>query len=269
MTDQISFKTHPASVPEDYERHFVPAVARPLAEELVEQAAPQPGERVLDVACGTGVVTRLAAARVGAAGRVTGVDINPGMLAVARAGAPGPARVEWIEGSAERLPVPDESYDVALCSLGMPFVADRRAALAQLRRVLVAGGRTVFNAPGPTPDVFGVLHDALARHVGAEAATFIHGVFSLHDPDQLRQDLYDAGFRDVGVDAATKTLLLPAPGEFLWQYLSSTPLAAAGAAIEDDQRVALEHDVLAGWQPMTADGRLVLRVRLVSASARR
>src|SRR5919206_4406405 len=107
MAQEISFDTYAASAAENYERYFVPAIGAPLASELVELAALHHGERVLDVACGTGVVARLAAERVGGSGSVVGIDINPGMLAGARAGDPGAAAIEWYEASADALPLPD------------------------------------------------------------------------------------------------------------------------------------------------------------------
>ena len=183
MSQQISFETYHGSAPENYEKYFVPIIGRPLAADLVDVAAPRPGERALDVACGTGVVARIAAERVGTAGTIAAIDINPGMLAVARATTPATVAVDWQQASAERLPFPDESFDVALCSLGLPFFPERAAALREMRRVLVPGGRIAFNVPGPAPRVFTVLEEALARHAGDEAAAFVRLVFSLHDTD--------------------------------------------------------------------------------------
>src|SRR3546814_6159009 len=80
-------------------------------------AALREGERVLDVACGTGVVTRLASEQVGATGAVSGLDVNPGMLAVARAATPEGMSIEWHEANAEAMPLPDASFDVVLCQL--------------------------------------------------------------------------------------------------------------------------------------------------------
>src|SRR5687767_11990931 len=100
------FEAYGGSAPENYERYFVPAIGRPLAEDLTETADLRPGERVLDVACGTGVVARLAAERVGAGGTVAGLDLNPGMLAVARAITPPQLTIVWHHGSAEAMPLP-------------------------------------------------------------------------------------------------------------------------------------------------------------------
>src|SRR5215213_7246492 len=102
------------SAAELYERYLVPAITALWAADLVERAAPQPGERVLDIACGTGIVARMAANRMGV-GQVVGLDLNPGMLAVARSGLAGHhPPIEWQEGSALDLPFPDGSFDVVL-----------------------------------------------------------------------------------------------------------------------------------------------------------
>ena len=106
------------SAAELYQRYLVPAIASLWAADLIDRAAPRPGERVLDVACGTGVVSRLAAKRMGS-GRVVGLDINGGMLAVARSlNSPS---IEWYEGSALAMPFPDASFDLCCVSSGSSF----------------------------------------------------------------------------------------------------------------------------------------------------
>ena len=269
MTQQISFETHRGNAAENYERYFVPSIGAPLAAELVDLAALRPGERVVDIACGTGVVTRLAAERVGAAGTAAGVDIDADMLAVARAAAPADAAIEWHEARAEELPLADEAFDVAFCQLGLQFFADRPAALRQIRRVLVPGGRLLINVPGPTPPIFAVLEAALARHLGPDAAAFVQAVFSLHDPIELRDLLTAAGFAPVEAWPTTKRLFLPPPADFLWQYVHSTPLAGPAADLEDEPRSVLEREVVAGWQPFIEDGALVLQQPVTLATARK
>jgi ubiquinone/menaquinone biosynthesis C-methylase UbiE len=124
-----------------YERELVPAIFGPWAPRVLDVAAPAAGEWVLDAACGTGVVARLAAERVGADGRVVGFDLNPGMLTVARSLPAGGAPIGWVQATAGRLPFPDGSFEVVCCQLGLQFFPDRAAALAEMARVLVAGGR--------------------------------------------------------------------------------------------------------------------------------
>ena len=132
------------SAAELYQRYLVPAIASLWAADLIDRAAPRPGERVLDVACGTGVVTRLAAERMGS-GRVVGLDINAGMLAVARSLSPGAGpSIEWYEGSAITLPLPDASFDLCLCQLGLQFFPDRPAAIREMFRILQLDGRVAL-----------------------------------------------------------------------------------------------------------------------------
>ena len=108
------------SVPENYERYLVPALFKPWAEDLVEMAALRSGDRVLDIACGTGIVARIAARRLGGNGSVIGLDLSGPMLDAARASPEG-AAVEWQEGSAMKLPWPDAAFDVAFCLQGLQF----------------------------------------------------------------------------------------------------------------------------------------------------
>jgi SAM-dependent methyltransferase len=190
------------SAAEVYERELVPAIFGPWAPRMVGLAALAAGERVLDVACGTGVVARLAAEHVGPAGRVVGLDLNPGMLAVARSLPVAGVPVGWVQATAGRLPFPDGSFEVVCCQLGLQFFPDRAAALAEMARVLVPGGRLVVmvwrsidHSPG-----FAVLAGALDRHVGLAAGALMRAPFGLGDEGKLRGLVEGAGFGEVGVD---------------------------------------------------------------------
>src|SRR5262249_23935814 len=134
-----SFESYGGTGPEKYERYFVPAIAAPLAGDLVEAAALRAGERVLDLACGTGVVPRPGAGRGGPAGTVAGLDINPGMLAVARAATPPGTEIVWHQAPAHASALPDGAFDVVVCQLGLQFFPDQAAALREMHRVLAPG----------------------------------------------------------------------------------------------------------------------------------
>jgi ubiquinone/menaquinone biosynthesis C-methylase UbiE len=234
---------------------------------MIELAELRPGERVLDVACGTGVVTRLAAERVGGAA-VAGVDVNPGMLRVARQ-VTGDTAIEWREASAEALPLGDETFDVVLCQMGLQFFPDRLGAVREMRRVLIPGGRVVLNLPGPTPRPLAVLEQALRRHLGPEAGGFVATVFSLHDSEEVGELLAAAGFTEVRVRSERKTLRVPPPEDFLWQYVYSTPIADAASKLSADQRVELQQEFVTGSEPFAEDGALVLDVDMTSAVGRK
>jgi SAM-dependent methyltransferase len=143
MSDQRSRQFRDSSTAEHYDRYLVPYLFEPWTAVLLDFAGVQAGQRVLDVASGTGVVARGAAHRVGASGRVVASDLSPAMLEENRRRRPegdGPAPVEFVEASALELPFDDGGFDVALCQQGLPFIADRVAALRELRRVLRPGG---------------------------------------------------------------------------------------------------------------------------------
>jgi ubiquinone/menaquinone biosynthesis C-methylase UbiE len=258
-----------ASPPENYERYFVPAIGEPVATELLRAAALRPGERVLDVGCGTGIVARLAADAVGSEGSVAGLDVEPGMLAVARSAAVGAGIewIEWIEASAESIPLPDESIDIVLCQMSLQFVPDRARAVEEMRRVLVPGGRFVLNVPGPTSPFFESLSEALARHVDPRAAAFVERVFSLHDVDQLTALLEGAGFRDVRVEAGKIALSLPRPKDFLWQYAAATPMAGILMEAGERARRELEREVVVAWRDYEVDEGMEIDQRIVASTA--
>jgi SAM-dependent methyltransferase len=191
--------THPpitGTPAEIYEQHMVPAIFARWAPDLVEAAVVRPGSRALDVACGTGAVTRLLAERVGPAGTVVGLDINPGMLAVARTAVLLP-NIEWLEGSAVSMALPDATFDHVLCEQGLQFFPDKPTALAEMRRVLKPGGRLALSCWCSVEHMLGylALEQALAKRIGPEQAAL--PPFSLGDADILRSLVTSAGFQAV------------------------------------------------------------------------
>lgn len=255
-----------ANVGASYERYFVPSIGSPFARPVVEAPDLRRGERVLDVACGTGVAARLAAERVAPTGTVVGIDPHPGMLEAARRTS---GDVEWRQGSAEDLPLPDGSFDAVVCSLGFQFFADKGRALEEMCRVLAPGGRVALGTAGPAPPLMATVADVLADHIGPEASRFVQAVFSVHDPDQLGAMLEAGGFDDVEVETGSVPLRLPPPADFFWQYVHSTPLAGIAGATDDDTRAALERDVIERCQPFLDGDALVTDPRLLLATARR
>jgi len=269
LSHQPFGKTYAGSAPENYERYFVPLIGGPLAHELIDAADLRPGERVLDVACGTGIVARLAAERVGVEGVVAALDINAAMLAVARSLTPPPgAPIRWYETTAESIPLPDDAFDVVFCQLGLQFVSDKHAALREMHRVSSPRGRVFVSVPTPPP-FFDVIDEAVSRHVPA-AAGFVRLIFSLNDPVEIERLFRDATFGDVSVNTGTTELHLPRPEEFLWQYVNATPLAGLLANVHPDTLGALERDVVERWQPwVTGNGRMAYQQGMIVVTARR
>jgi ubiquinone/menaquinone biosynthesis C-methylase UbiE len=216
------------SAPELYQRHLVPAVTALWAADLLARICLRLGERVLDVACGTGVVARGAAEQVGASGQVAAVDVNAAMLEVARGiDPPAGARIAWRQASAFELPFDDGSFDVVLCQLGLQFFSDPGAALRQMRRVLVAPGRlglSVYSAIERTPAAL-ALGEALDRRIGGDASRPKRSEHSLAEAAELRRLVGDAGFGEINITTVTKTLRFPSVADWVHIQLSASPLA--------------------------------------------
>jgi ubiquinone/menaquinone biosynthesis C-methylase UbiE len=183
-----------ANPAEGYESYMVPTLFAPCARILIQPADPKPGERVLDVGCGTGIVAREVASRLGATGSVTGIDLSANMLAAARATAAREGlTIEWREGNAEQLPFHDGAFDLVLCQFALMFVADKAAALSEMRRVVTESGRvliSVWQGLDRHP-FYKTLHTVIQQRVGMSA---LQDIFALGNADDLRGLALAAGF---------------------------------------------------------------------------
>lgn len=186
---------------EQYER-FVPIFFGPWAAVLIDRLPPQPGERVLDLACGTGAVTRLVVERIGPSGTVVGADFSPSMLAAARRATSG-LHIDWREA--------DAAFDLVLCQQGVQLFPDRGAALREMRRVLAPNGRLGLAVWGLLEENagFAALGRVYARHFGQQAAGALHLAYTLGDPDLVRGLVAEAGFRAIEVRRETLPVRWP------------------------------------------------------------
>lgn len=263
----LSYRRFTGNAAENYERYFVPKIATPASVALLEAASLRPGQRVLDVACGTGLIARLAAERVGSSGTVTGLDLSPDMIKVAR--EVSPLSVAWHVGDATSLPFPDDAYDVVLCQMGLMFMQDRHAAVAEMRRVTAPGGRVVINTPGAIQPLFALMEQALVDHISADLGGFVQAVFSMHDPEEVESLLRDAGLVDATAAASTAAFNLGAPVEFLWQYVNLTPMGTFVAQASARAQEAIEHDVVTSWQQFVVNDAVSISQPMVVASGRK
>lgn len=177
---------------EIYDAQFVPALFRQWGPVIVAEARIGASDSVLDVACGTGVLALAALDRVGAQGRVVGLDPNPDMLAVARRKS---ARIDWREGRAEQIPFADGSFDASVSQFGLMFFEDRAAALREMMRVLKPNGRlavavcdSLERSPG-----YGAVADMLERLFGSHVANAFRAPFVLGDANLVHALCAEAG----------------------------------------------------------------------------
>ena len=207
-----------------YESLFVPALFEQWTGRVADAARVHTGQRVLDVACGTGALARHVAGRVGAGGAVTGLDANAGMLEVARERAP---TIDWRRGTAESLPFEAASFDAVVSQFGLMFFTDRARAVREMLRVLKPGGRlavAVWDSLENNP-LYAAEVDLLARLAGQAAADALEAPFAIGDRNALAAVFADAG-------AATAEIA-----------------THAGRARFPSLHVVLEAD-LRGWLPM-------------------
>lgn len=257
---------------ENYERYRVPAMFGPLADELVASAGLRTGDRVLDVACGTGIVARRAARQLGGQGRVVGLDINPGMLAVARSAAAAEGlEIEWREGDALAPPFAEGSFDAVFCQQALQFFPDRAAALREMRRVLAEGGRlavSVFRSLEHRPDLAAVAA-ALERHLGPQAAAPRLAVASLGDADELQRLIVGASFREVEIRPVVTTQRFASVEAYLRDMEVTAPSTDPVGRLDEATRRAVLADLSAALRPYLAEEGLVFPAGTHVATARK
>jgi ubiquinone/menaquinone biosynthesis C-methylase UbiE len=240
-----------------YERYPARYILGPWAPLLVDAARVAAGERVLDVACGTGVVARAAAKRVGPGGHVVGVDLNPGMIAVARSlQAISDAPIEWLERSALDLQLENASFDVVLCQQGLQFFPDKAVALHEMRRVLDHGGRlalSVWNS-NSLGVYTGAVNAALVQFVGHEVAARFTASRNAPDAGELQRLATEAHFSDVEVSVSRINVHLPRIDKFVLDHLAATPVAAAIDAADAEARNDIGESVMEQLQHADRDG---------------
>lgn len=235
---------------ERYERDLVPALFEPWAGVLVDIAGIGPGDRVLDVACGTGVVARRALRRVKPDGHVCGLDVNEDMLAIARRAS---GDIEWRQADASRTGLPEASFDAALCQQGLQFIPDRLAALRELHRVLAPGGRAVIatwcEADGGDAG-YAPITEALQRHRpdDPDPTGFIAAIFGMTDGTEVARLAEAAGFDDVSVEQRTGTVRYPSAEAWVDAFLGAAPVPTI-ATLAPATRAAIVADAASALQP--------------------
>ena len=258
---------------ESYENYMVPSLFAPWSSYLIQRANPQLGEHVLDIACGTGIVARNIAPRVGSQGIVIGLDVHPDRISVARAAAERDhVAIEWYTSPAEQLPFPDQNFDLVFCQFGLMFFTDRHAALNEMHRVLRTGGRVVLSVwQGLDRHPFyQTLHEVSRQHLGKSS---VQAVFSLGDSEELRKLLTDSGFQHVEIEPMSITARFPQPDEFLAWEIDVDPAETPALRNLDPEAqqvilAAVRQDMQRALDEVVQDNQVVLEFHAHVVQAR-
>jgi ubiquinone/menaquinone biosynthesis C-methylase UbiE len=224
MMDDISRGQVKRNAAEIYDQFFLPALFQEWPPYLLETAQIESGQRVLDVACGTGVLAIAAAEQVGPQGKVVGLDINEGMLEVARGKS---EHIDWRHSQAEALPFSDASFDAVLCQFALMFFDDREAAVREMVRVLQPGGwlavavwDTLDNTPG-----YAAVTELLQRLFGDQAAKALRAPYNLGNTTRLRSYFQEAGLHDLKIETKPGTARFPSVESWLFTDVYGWTLA--------------------------------------------
>jgi len=223
----LSDKVFSGSVPKLYESHLVPLIFEPYAADLANRLSARPVSRVLEIAAGTGVVTRELAKRLDESVQIVATDLNQAMLD--QAIATGTQRpVEWRQADAMQLPFPDQNFDAVICQFGVMFFPDKPKAFAEARRVLKPGGVLMFNAWDRIEEneFSDVVTKALAKLFPDDPPLFMartpHGY---HDRALIQRDLASAGFtKPPDIESLDARSRAPSPQIAAIAYCQGTPL---------------------------------------------
>ncbi len=236
-----SYAMNQASFPEMYERWLVRPLFLPWAELTLDELNLSQGDRLLDIACGTGIVARVAKERLGDTGRVVGVDVSSDMLAVARAVAPN---IDWREGNASSLPLNEgEQFDVVVCQQGLQFFPEKAQAIAQMQRALADHGRLAIATWRSDDEIpfFRELRKVAERHLGAitdQRYAFGHAYL-------LEGLLRDAGFHEVDVKTVAREIRFDEGEHFIrLNTMAFVGMSTTGKALSDDQRKRVMENII-------------------------
>ena len=213
----------PLNPAEAYERFIAQNLFLPWSADLLKRAAPDKGSRVLDLACGSGIVARQVAPMLGRAGTLVGLDISQPMLDVAGSlmSEDGPS-VEWRQGSGTEMPFEDGSFDLVVCQQGLQFFPDHQTGMNEIFRVLAPAGRvglSVWRGLEHQP-VMRAMDGAASKHIGPGA---FGPPFSLGDASRLAELAKNSGFQDIDIQQPELSIRVKDPDSFL-------PMMLQGAA---------------------------------------
>ena len=254
----------PLEAAEIYESRFVPALFADWAPHVVDMGDVTTGQSVLDVACGTGIVARTAAERVGPDGRVVGVDLNQAMLTVAERVCRG---VELRQADVTALPFEDATFDVVLCQMAMMFFPDPTAAVREMGRVVTRRGNVVIMVPSSldAQPAYRPLVELAARHAGREAVAMLSAYWSCGDLDRLLGTIQGAGLEVESTRTRMGTARFESIDRFVAVEVESTPVRERLTDDEYDTLRREAHGVLEAFTAPDGTAEIPIEGHLVAA----
>jgi SAM-dependent methyltransferase len=270
MTGESGFQLKQGG-PQVYELCWVRAQMGRCAEELVAASGVSPGDRVLDVACGTGVVARTAATRSGTAANVTGTDVNSGMLKAAAqfAAEAGLADITWLECDAAAMPLPDASFDVVLCQQGLQFMPDKAGAMAEMARVMKPDGRLALSVWKTRAPIGAAFATVLDRHFGAGTTAPWELIYSLGDRNYLHDLAKGAGLRQAHITFDVKFARHPEPEAFITGAIAGSPIAETMADLPEAVHTRLINEIVDELADYHDDDGLASPAQCLTLTARK
>jgi ubiquinone/menaquinone biosynthesis C-methylase UbiE len=256
------------TIPALYEKHLVPVIFDPYARDLVARVPDRAGVAVLEVACGTGAVTRGLLGRLPASARLVATDLNQGMIEVARSLTPADPRLEWRAADGTALPFADGEFDAVVCQFGIMFFPDKLAGMREARRLLKPGGRYLFNVwDAFEHNAFGrVTHATIASFFESDPPAFYLTPFGYHGVEVIERTLREAGFGEIRIERVQKELTGPSARDFATGLVRGNPVALSIAERGVDQERVVGA-VAEALRPFYGDGPMRGTIRAVVVTA--
>jgi SAM-dependent methyltransferase len=250
---------------EVYESCFVPAIFGAWADRVADASGMKAGDNVLDVGCGTGVLARAALGRVGPEGRVTGLDLNEGMLTVAARTEP---KIAWRPGDATKLPFGDASFDVVVSQFALMYFPDRVAALREMWRTLTAGGRLAVATWASIDHARGyeILVDITVRQCGRKAADVLTAPFVLGDRAGLAKLYEDSGIPGADIAVHAGSIRFASVKEFVRIEVKGSPLADLLSDSEMQELASESEEALAAFVTPSGETVMPMDAHIVTAT---
>ena len=215
-------------IPENYDRFLGPVIFEPYAEDLAARLKSKKFERVLEIACGTGIVTRRLRDELPPTTEIVATDLNPDMFEFAKARFKTGENIRWQQADASVLPFPNASFDAVVCQFGFMFVPNKAAAMREAHRVLRNGGLFLFNVWDSLEEnpFAKIAHITIASFFDRDPPKFYEIPFSLYDSKVVRELLQNAGFEKIESFVETKPCRSRSAGNFATGLVRGNPVGA-------------------------------------------